>query len=190
MINAATLHHILTIDEYLELEEHSTVRHEYVGGDLYAQAGASESHNLISVNLSTLLHTATRGSACRVFVNDMKLRAAPDAMYYPDIMVVCDPGDNDQLVKTRPCLIVEVLSPSTEHIDRREKLLAYRRIDSLKAYIMVYQDQRRVARQWRDDAGAWWQAEVSEDGVVPVPCPQITLSLNDIYERTSLARTP
>ena len=189
MINAATPHHILTIDEYLELEEHSTVRHEYVGGDLYAQAGASESHNLIVSNIHGHLWTATRDTNCRVYANDMKLQAAADAMYYPDLMVVCDESDDRSDAKTRPCLIVEVLSPSTEHIDRREKLLAYRRIDSLKAYIMVYQDQRRVARQWRDDAGAWWQAEVSGDGVVPVPCPQITLSLDDIYERTSLAQT-
>lgn len=188
MENAATPHHILSIDEYLELEERSTVRHEYVGGELYAHAGASESHNLVAANVHGHIWTATRDSECRAYANDMKLRAAPDAMYYPDIMVVCDVDDTDPLVKSKPCLIVEVLSPSTEHTDRREKLLAYRRIESLKAYIMVYQDQRRVARQWRDDAGAWWQAEISGDGIVPLPCPEIVLTLDEIYERTALDR--
>ncbi len=188
MVNAATPVHILTIEEYLELEERSTIRHEYVGGELYAQAGASEAHNLIVANVHGHLWAVSRNSTCKVYANDMKLRAAPDAMYYPDVMVVRDPNDDDPLAKSRPCLIVEVLSPTTEHTDRREKLLAYRRIDSLKAYVMVYQDQRRVTRQWRDDGNAWWQEDIVDDGVVPLPCPEIALTLDEIYERTSLDR--
>ena len=181
-MNAATPHRLLTVEEYLQLEAESTVRHEYVGGELYAHAGTSERHNLIVANLITLLRTAARGTGCRALVGDVKLRAAADVIYYPDIMVVCDDGDDDPYIKERPCLIVEVLSPSTESIDRREKLMAYRRIESLRAYLMVYQDQRRVARQWRDEQGAWWQAEVSGDGIVPIPCPRLTLTLDDIYE--------
>lgn len=181
-MNAATPHRLLTVAEYLQLEEQSSVRHEYVGGELYAHAGTSIRHNLIVVNLTAALHAAARDTNCRVLVNDVKLRAAADVIYYPDLMVVCDENDNDPYIIERPFLVVEVLSPSTEGIDRREKLLAYRRIESLQAYLMVYQDQRRVARQWRDEQGAWWQAEVSGEGIVPTPCPELTLTLDEIYE--------
>ncbi len=181
-MNAATPHRLLTVEEYLQLDAESSVRHEYVGGELYAHAGTSERHNLLVVNMTAALRVASRGTNSRTLVSDVKLRAAPDLIYYPDLMVVCDDSDDDPYVKERPCLVVEVLSPSTEGVDRREKLLAYRRIDSLQAYLMVYQDQRRVARQWRDEQGAWWQAEVSGAGIVPVPCPQLTLTLDDIYE--------
>lgn len=181
-MNAATPHRLLTVEDYLQLEAQSTVRHEYVGGELYAHAGASERHNLIVVNIAASLHYAARGAGCRVLVSDVKLRAAEDVIYYPDLMVVCDASDNDPYVKEHPCLVIEVLSPSTENIDRREKLMTYRRIESLRAYLMVYQDQRRVARQWRDEQGTWWQAEVSGEGIVPIPCPELTLTLDDIYQ--------
>lgn len=181
-MNAATPHRLLTVAEYLQLEAQSSVRHEYVGGELYAHAGASERHNLIVTNLTIDIGTAARGTTCRVFTGDMKLRAAPDVIYYPDLMVVCDDSDDDPYVKERPCLVVEVLSPTTEGTDRREKLMSDRRIDSLRAYLMVYQDQRRVARQWRDEQGAWWQAEVSGEGIVPIPCPELTLTLDEIYQ--------
>lgn len=181
-MNAATPHRLLTVEEYLQLEEQSSVRHEYVGGELYAHAGASARHNLILTNLTIAIGGAARGTPCRVFTSDMKLQAAPDVIYYPDLMVVCDESDDEPYIRERPCLIVEILSPSTEGIDRREKLLAYRRIESLQGYLMVYQDQRRVARQWRDEEGAWWQAEVSGEGVVPIPCPELTLTLDEIYQ--------
>lgn len=79
--------------------------------------------------------------------------------------------------------MVEVTSPSTENIDRREKLLAYRSIMSLKGYLIVDQRELRVERHWRDEAGRWWRAEaVGREGVVPVPCPDVVLTLPQIYE--------
>ncbi len=181
-LHAATPHPYLSVEEYLRLEEASSVRHEYVGGELYALAGASDRHNRIAMNLAAHLWMAARGGPCRVYGSDMKLRVADDAVYYPDIQVVCDPEDTEEWYKSRPCLVVEVLSPSTEAIDRREKLLAYRRLPSLKAYVVVYRDECRVARHWRDEQGVWWQAEVEGEGRVPFPCPALELSLADIYE--------
>jgi Uma2 family endonuclease len=171
----------MTIDEYLAFEETSGVRHEFVGGDLYAQAGASRRHNLIAMNMAALLWNAARDGDCHVFQNDMKLRIADEAIYYPDVMVVCDRADDGDLYVTNPCLVVEVLSPTTASIDRREKLLAYRRIPALKAYVILFQDEVRAIRHWRDDEGAWWQAEVANEGRVPLPCPRLDLTLADIY---------
>jgi len=84
--------------------------------------------------------------------------------------------------------VVEVLSPSTETIDKREKLLAYRRIATLQAYIIIYRDQKRVKRHWRDQNGAWWDAEVQDQGRVIFPSPELTLTLDEIYEGVSLPK--
>jgi Uma2 family endonuclease len=137
---------LLTIDEYLAFEKDSPVRHEYVGGELVAMAGASDRHNRVAGNIYALLWPALRGGPCRIYMSDMKMQISDDQIFYPDVMVTCDPEDNGEYIKKRPCLIIEVLSPSTASIDRREKLVAYRRIESLQAYIVLYQDQKRAFR--------------------------------------------
>lgn len=166
---------------YLELEETSPVRHEYVAGVMYALAGASKRHNRIAGNVLALLATAARGGPCRVYMSDVKLRAAEDLVYYPDVMVACGPESRDPYIEDEPCLVVEVASRTTEAIDRREKLAAYKRIPSLKAYVIIEQDHRRVQRYWRDEEGIWWDAEVIDQGRVPLPCPEVTLTLDEIY---------
>lgn len=173
---------LLTIDEYLAFEKDSPVRHEYVGGELVAMAGASDRHNRVAGNIYALLWPALRGGPCRIYMSDMKMQISDDQIFYPDVMVTCDPEDNGEYIKKRPCLIIEVLSPSTVSIDRREKLVAYRRIESLQAYIVLYQDQKRAFRHARDEHGTWWPAEVSDKGLVPFPCPELELSLDEIYE--------
>lgn len=129
---------LLAIDEYLELEKESPVRHEYVGGEIFAMAAASDRHNRVAGNIYALLWPALRGGPCRIYMSDMKVQISDDQVFYPDVMVTCDPDDTGEYVKKRPCLIVEVLSPSTASIDRREKLVAYRRLESLQAYIVLY----------------------------------------------------
>lgn len=172
----------VSVDEYLELERRGTVRHEYVGGHMHAFAGATEAHNLIVANFVTALRTAARGTACRVFPSDMMLKAADDLFYYPDVMTVCDPDDIETRYKTRPCTIVEVLSSSTASIDMREKVLAYRRLPSVKSYVIAYQTERRVKTIYREEDGTWWEAEVQGEGNVHFYCPLVDLSLDDIYE--------
>lgn len=164
------------------MEETATVRHEYIGGMVYAMVGATKRHNSITGNIYARLLAASRGGPCRVYVETVKLRAAEDTIYYPGVMVACEPED-DPLVEHKPCLIVEVASPSTESIDRREKLLAYRKIPTLRAYLIVAQDERRVERHWRDESGEWRQGEaVGENGFVPIPCPETKLTLEEVYE--------
>ena len=98
-------------------------------------------------------------------------------------MVVCEPPGESRGFETSPCLLVEVASPSTEPIDRREKMLAYRKIPTLRAYLIVAQDERRVERHWRDASGEWRQGEaVGEGGFVPIPCPETKLPLTELYE--------
>ena len=171
-----------TVEEYLEMDVDPAVRYEYVGGQLYALSGGSDRHNEIIMNISGHLWTAARGTGRRVFSSGMRLRLSESAYYYPDAMVVRITDDRDHQFRTRPCLVVEVLSPSTASIDRREKLFAYRQIPSLEAYVMVYQDERRVERHYRDVGGSWANGEVYGQGVVPVPCPAMELTLDDIYE--------
>jgi len=173
-----------TVKEYLALEAESTVRHEYVAGMIYAHAGGTSRHNAIAANVLAALWYAARSGPCRVYGSDMRLRAADDVFYYPDVMVVC--GDNEAgdeaLYQYAPCLIVEITSPSTESIDRREKAFTYRKVPSLQAYLIVNQDHRWVERHWRDESGEWRQGNLADEGAVPIPCPVTRLSVEEIYE--------
>ncbi|TCJ13069.1 Uma2 family endonuclease [Rubrobacter taiwanensis] len=184
MAEKATPHRPLSVEEYLALEESASVRHEYVAGETYALAGATDRHNRISLNIASRLLAAARGTPCRVYMSDMKLRASESVFYYPDVMVVCgppEPGNPD--FQRDPCLVVEVLSPSTEQIDRREKLLVYENIPSVGAYLVVSQDIRRVERHFRGEDGLWRKADLVDVGRFPVPCPPDTeLTLDEVYE--------
>lgn len=115
-------------------------------------------------------------------MGDVKLQASDQAVYYPDVMVVCDPEDDDPYVKRRPCLLVEVLSPSTESIDRREKLLAYRGIPELQAFVILEQDFPAGIVHARDEHGSWWEHHPSSTGRIRFPWPEVEVSLADIYE--------
>ena len=188
-MNLAAKHQVISIDEYLEGELRSDIRHEYLGGEVYAMAGAGEKHNRIAGNLFFHLRAASRGKACGVFINDMKLRIdASDAFYYPDVLVSCDPADTQPLFKSLPCLLVEVLSPSTEVIDRREKLLAYRKLPTLRHYLLVSQEQRAVQWHQRDADGQWLISDLQGSGTLALDCPGLALavSLDDVYEDVQL----
>lgn len=172
----------LTLEEYLAFEGDSPVRHEYVAGYIHAMSGATKRHNRIALNIAAGLMAAARGRPCRVYASDVKLRAAANIIYYPDVIVACGPEDDDPLVESGPCLVVEVLSPSTQVTDRREKLMFYRQMPGLHAYWIVHQERRLVERHWRGEDGGWRHAELAEHGEVPAPCPDTRLSLDQIYE--------
>ena len=150
----------LSISDYLQGEQHSPIRHEYLNGEIFAMTGGSEEHNRIAGNLYAALLSHLRGSGCKTFIADMKVQIQDgvnrsDIFYYPDVMVTCDPQDQQRYYKTRPCLIVEVLSPSTEKLDRREKRLNYQTLASLQDYLLVRQDRAEVDLYHRDDSGLW-----------------------------------
>ena len=187
MVRALHTDHLLTYEEYLEFEETSDVRHELVDGHLYAFAGGSDRHSLITVNIIVALATRARGSNCRVYESNMKLRVSERTGYYPDVMVACDPSDNHSLYRQRPCVLVEVLSPSTHLTDRREKLLAYQAIESLQGYLMVYRDQHRVESCTRNSDGVWVFEEFLADHEVWFPCVDLTVPVHALYEGVDMS---
>jgi Uma2 family endonuclease len=147
----------LSPEAYLEGEKASSIKHEYIQGEVYAMAGASDAHVTIAVNLVTLLRNHLRGSGCRVYMSDMKARIETlDIFYYPDIMVTCDDRDSQfDYFKRYPCLIVEVLSESTESRDRGDKFADYRELSSLQEYVLISQSRRRVECFRRNAEGQW-----------------------------------
>lgn len=143
----------LTIEDYLDREQRSDVRHEYVEGIVYAMVGGTERHNEICLTIAATLRQHLHGTPCRVFMSDMKVLTA-SVFYYPDVVVVCGEGDPGALYQTEPVLLAEVLSNSTEAKDRLEKLVAYQTLPSLREYVLISQDKvhvdiyRRLGDDW------------------------------------------
>jgi Uma2 family endonuclease len=176
----------MTLDEYLVWEEKSSIKHEYVGGEVYAMSGVTVRHNLITLNIARALHGVARKRGCRMLATDVKLRAAADRIYYPDNMLVCGKAASVDLVVDAPSMIVEVTSPSTRGTDRREKLDAYMRLPSLQGYLIVDQRRRHVLAYTRGRGAEWTREEAAGTGEVRLAFLGATLSLDDIYEDVPL----
>ncbi len=172
---------LISITEYLELEAASPVRHEYVEGHVYALTGVSNRHDRMVVNMIVSLGSRARGTDCRVHTGELMVRVSASRYYYPDVHVVCQPGDDESHTTTAPCVVIEVLSPSTTGVDRREKLFAYRQIESLQAYLVVHQDERKVEQHWLDN-GVWRHDILEGSAAVHIPCLDFDLPLDIIYE--------
>lgn len=150
----------LTFDDYLEWENRQPTRHEFVRGEVFAMTGATDLHNEVRGNLYTLLRQHLRGTPCRVFMADVKVRVeTADCGFYPDLLVTCAESDRaDRYIKRSPLLVVEVLSASTAAFDVGDKFAAYRQLDSLREYVLVDQERvrvqiyRRLDNQWLVDS--------------------------------------
>lgn len=140
----------MDVDEYLRFERASMKRHEFVNGQVFAMTGASSRHNIIVLNIASCLRQHVRGSKCRTYAIDQKLRTATDDFYYPDVIVACEHFDKNSEYSERAVLIVEVLSKSTSSIDRREKVFAYRQIPTLMEYLIVLQNRKKVQLHRRE----------------------------------------
>jgi Uma2 family endonuclease len=180
----AKLKHHIGITEYIESEELSETRHEYIYGEVYAMAGASDKHSLITGNIFGNLWTHLRNAICQPFSENMKLRANEQTFYYPDVMVACDETPESPYYRQEPILLVEVLSPSTERIDRNEKLNAYRNIPTLREYLIVWQDEIR-AELHRKQTDNSWTAEIYDELEAEIRLDSIdfNLTLAEIYRR-------
>lgn len=174
--------------QYLACEAQSSTKHEYVDGEIYAMAGASRRHNLLVTNLIRRTgNAAARHDGCQVFGSDMKVRvAARNSFYYPDVSGCCDPDDREELYVSRPCFIVEVLSPSTAAIDRREKRASYATLPSLREYVIVDQDRMRV--DVYAGVGVPWSSQVltGPDDIIEISCISLRLTLEEIYARVEM----
>jgi len=182
---------LVSVEDYLERERVGDVRHEYVGGYVYAMAGGSEDHNRIVVNIISQLHARLRGKRCEPFMADMKVNIPEEqAFYYPDVLVACDPTDNAKYFRERPTVIFEVLSPDTQRTDEREKQFAYALIPSLKVYVLVSQEKPELTVLRRSRPGPWTAQVISgRSATLKLPEIKVQIPLARIYERTALART-
>ena len=147
----------LTPEEYLQLESNSDLKHEYFNGEILAMAGATDTHVTIALNMAILLRNHLRGSGCRVYISDMKVRIeTKNRFFYPDVMVTCEARDRENSTyKEFPRLIIEVLSDSTEAFDRGDKFADYQSISSLEEYVLINTKKARIECFRRTDDGMW-----------------------------------
>ena len=187
----------LTEEEYLAIERAAPYRSEYIDGEMYAMAGAGETHGTIITNIVVNLGLQFRGRPCKVYSSDLRVRVSDTGLYtYPDVVALCG---QPQLLDDRgdtllnPRLIVEVLSPGTAFYDRTEKFRRYRHIASFTDYVLVWQHKMRV-EHWRPDptTAPDWRGE---DYYLPVerlrfPSLDATLSLAEIYDKVTFSNQP
>jgi Uma2 family endonuclease len=192
-MTAAKKLNLISVEDYLAGELKSPIKHEYLGGVVYAMAGARNAHNDIGVNAVGTLHARLRGKKCRAFNSDSKVRVQLPRQirfYYADAGVVCHPNPPGDSYHDEPVVIVEVLSRSTRRIDDGEKKEAYFTIPSLAAYLLVEQDQPKVVVYRRGGDG--FVAEVYEglDAMIPLPEVEIELPLAELYDRIEFVPEP
>jgi len=171
-------------DQYLRWEAEQPEKHEYLAGEIFAMVGVRREHALVALALGSLLRQRLKGSPCQAFVADMKLRVdAVDAYFYPDVMVTCDPRDRSaETAIAHPCLVIEVLSDSTAAFDRGQKFAAYRRLESLREFLLVDIEARRL-ELYRREGSHWLLLETQEDGApLRLESVGITMDPGDGFE--------
>ena len=182
--------HIYSVEEYLALDREADYKSEYVAGEIFAMGGASPKHVLISGNTAGELRNRLRDTNCQVYSADLRIQAEKgDAYHYPDVAVVCGRPeylDERKDTVTNPLIIVEVLSPATRNYDRGDKFASYRRLDSLREYILIAQEACHVEHFVRKEGG-WEFTEIDEcRGNLMVPTLNIVIPLTEIYAKVEL----
>lgn len=177
-----------TPEQYLEWERAAPVKSEYFDGQIFAMAGASLEHNLITLNIGGEVRQQLKGRPCLTFSNDMRVKVSESGLYtYPDVVVVCGErtfSDAVQDTLENPTVIFEVLSPTTEAYDRGAKFAQFRRLPSLQEYVVVSQTEFLVEQFVRQADGNWLFLEASgEAASVSLPTLAVTLPLSEIYDR-------
>jgi len=176
---------VFDADAYLAWEAEQAEKHEYIDGDVLAMAGTSIAHVKITRNLLFALHGHLRGSPCSVLASDAKLRVEADnAFFYPDVFVTCSAADRAQpQIQSEPCLIAEVLSPSTSAYDRGAKFAAYRKLPSLQEYVLIDSERMGVEVFRRNKAGRWELHPFDAPGQhITLESVELRLLLDTLYE--------
>lgn len=179
-------HQRFTFEDYLALEEISTVKHEFLDGTVLAMAGGTPDHGALAANVIALLGGQLRDRPCRVFTSDVRIRVkATGLATYPDVSVVCgeqqlDPDDREGNTIVNPRVIVEVLSPSTEDYDRGDKLAHYKRIPSLEEILLVAHEERRI-ELWRRESDHWTLHLSRGEEAASATSIACELPLRDVY---------
>lgn len=169
-----------TVDDWIALDDTGSrnVRYELVDGVFHAMTSGSRRHGAAILAIGSIMHPAAIRDGCRAYVSDVRLQVGDDG-YFPDLMVVCsDPVDD--LVEIDPCLVIEVLSRSTQRIDRTDKLAAYSTIEALRAYLVLNPDFRQIEIH-RRTASEWEHFTVGTGDEIALTCPEITIDVDDLY---------
>ncbi len=181
----AVAHHRYTWSDYLEYEDFSSEKHEYLDGEIYAMAGGTPEHALLAGRVVTVLGAQLRRKACKVYTSDLRIRVmATGLTTYPDVSVICGKVEVDptsKLTAINPTLLVEVLSPSTEDYDRGTKFEHYQQIPSLKEYVLVSQRECLIEVFHRRGA-RWMRAEARRAAAAQLEAIGCELSVDEVYE--------
>jgi len=183
---------LYTPEEYLAMEQAADHKSEYFQGEIFAMAGGTANHSMITGNCIAELNFALKAKPCRVFESNMRLLVERNGLYtYPAVMVVCGkvefaPKRNDTI--TNPTLIVEVLSPATREYDRVKKFALYKRIDALREYLLVDSEQVHATHFRRADVSAPWTIEMYEEPSTLLDLDSVggSISLAQIYAKVDL----
>lgn len=174
----------MTVEEYLVFEEASEIRHEFMDGKLYEMAGTTDYHNFICGNIYILLRQLLKGSTCKVFQENIKLRVLDKKYTYPDVFITCDERDaQSRLIKQYPSVIVEILSDKTRVYDKTDKFIMYQNIPTLKHYLTVEPEKPLVEVYSLQDDGVWEVETYTQiTDTFSISSLGISLKMVDIYE--------
>lgn len=184
----------ITDEEYLFLDRRAEFKNELIDGVVVAMAGGRRAHLLISMNLSRIISTQLLDKPCEACANELRVRAEkPRNYFYPDLVIVCDNPqfvDNEFDTLTNPNVVIEILSPSTEKMDRGPKFHAYLKMPSLQAYILIAQDEYSIDLYTRQPHDWLYQNYNRPDDVVEIPSVGVRLTLSDIYAKVVFPPEP
>lgn len=173
-----------TVEEYLAYEVQTGIKHEYIDGEIYAMSGGSGDHALIMMNCGAELNLQLRGSQCRVYSSDLKVKISATKYVYPDLSVVCgdaEYADEQRSILLNPTLVVEVVSPSSASYDRGSKLDFYQSIASIQAYLILEQESAKAHLYSREGEKWLFQSFSGVDAVVPLPAISCHLAMDEVY---------
>lgn len=176
----------MSVEDYLKSEKLSSIKHEFVEGEIFAMAGSSDNHNFIAGDIYAALLLHLRSSICQPFFGDIKVRVRQDVYYYPDVLVSCEQNPENPHFRNNPILIIEVVSKSTERIDRMEKVFAYQQLSSLQEYVVIDQYRMEVQVHRRQENGGWITYFFTErDDIVEFTSVDLQIPLPEIYRRVT-----
>ena len=175
---------LMSYEEYVNWESTQEMRHEYCDGEVIAMAGGTRKHNRISGNAFKILDDTLADRPCEVYINDVKVQVQPRRKYfYPDVVVTCDKRDQESNFVAFPCLIIEVLSPSTESFDRGFKFSQYRKFETLQEYVLVQVEQPIVEVFQRNEQGQWVFFEYGLSDRLFLKSVNVEIAVSELYRQ-------
>jgi Uma2 family endonuclease len=181
----------ITLEAYLAWENEQVGKHEFHRGEVFAMTGGRRVHGFVVLNLGATLRSLLKGTPCRALIENMKVQIGEDTVLYPDVFVTCDKADlaTDMIFRS-PTLVAEVLSPSTQAYDRSQKFALYRRLPSLREYLLIDPDTRRVEAFRRTANNQWVLHDMSDDAEVELASVGCRIAMSELFADVDAAASP